>query len=326
MRWMIAAMGLCATAQAQTNLVPNGDFEFHSNLQAEDCTLSNAFPWFGPGYSPDYFNASRPPLQTGTTSPCGVPSNNRGYQHARSGVGYAGIHAFSKLQSNGREFIQIELLQPIHPTVRYEVSFFVSLADDFKYAVKSLGAFFSSVAITQVQYAIDDLNIAPQIINNSTLLSDKENWQEIRDTIVGRIDDIEGGERFLIIGNFNLDEASDTVMLETGLYDHSYYYIDDVSVIALDSVPSGVGINEVEELSFSVLPNPATEILNIKSKRSLVELRLLDMRGRTVLAENLAAKRHTINLNGIPTGIYLLEVIDREGRRATERFIKTEVP
>jgi hypothetical protein len=310
---------------AQTNLVLNGDFESHATLQANDCAIEDATPWFDTGFSVDYFNANRPPLvfPPDTIPHCEVPENTRGYQNARSGIGYGGFHAFSRYQANGREFIQTELSQPLSIGVRYEVSFFVSLADDYKYAIKTIGAYFSQHPIFRTHYEIDDLNITPQMVNISMLLDDKENWMEIRDTLLGRTG-IEGGERYLIIGNFNLDETSDTVMLESGLGNHSYYYIDDVSVIALDSVPDGVA--EMETIHLSVYPNPSSQFVQIHTRSFMYRLRLLDIRGREVMVREVAGRKHTLELGDIPSGMYFLEVTDNEGRMATERIIKTDGP
>jgi OOP family OmpA-OmpF porin len=322
MHWIIVLMGLCGYAQAQTNLVPNGDFEFHTTLQASDCAIEDASPWFDTGYSVDYFSAARSLQLTppDTFYHCHAPENVRGYQHARSGISYAGFHAFSKYQRNGREFIQIELLQPISSGVRYEVSFHVSLADCYKFAVKTLGAYFSHSAIFRTQYEIDELNIIPQIINNTAVLDDKETWQEVRDTFASRT----GGERYLVIGNFNLDETSDTLLLETGLHDHSYYYIDDVSVIALDSVPSS--INEQEYFDFSVYPNPATEVIRIDSQRLFNSVRLMDILGKEVFRGDVSGKTNIFDISGIPAGVYMVAVSDTAGRTAIKRIVKTDEP
>lgn len=307
---MIILLGLCSTAQAQINLVPNGGFESHAPFQSGDCALSDATSWFEPGYSPDYFNADRPSLPSGSPSQCGVPDNNRGYQSANSGIGYAGIHAFSKFQPNGREFIQIELLQPIHTGVRYEVSFFVSLADDFKYAVKTLGAYFSPVAITQTQYEIDNLNIVPQIVNASVILDSKDSWQEVRDTFVSRVG---GGERFLVIGNFNLDVVSDTVLLETGLHDHSYYYIDDVSVVAIDSVPSSITELEEKDNGLLIYPNPNNGLFTLTyglNEQQTGEIQIFDMVGKKVFAQQLNVESNSmhIDFSEMNAGIYLIRL------------------
>ncbi len=147
------------------------------------------------------------------------------------------------------------------------------------------------------------------------VFDDKENWTEVRDTFDSRY----GGERFITIGNFNLDDESGVVLLDSGERVHAYYYIDDVSVIALDSIPNSVA--EVEELNFSVHPNPAKDLLHIQAQRPMERLQLYDLSGRAVLAEQVRSDRHGLNLSGIPPGIYLLEVSDRRGGRSVQKVV-----
>jgi hypothetical protein len=52
-----------------------------------------------------------------------------------------------------------------------------------------------------------------------------------------------------------------------------------------------------------------------------MRVRLLDMRGRSLLVEHIATDRQTVGLNGIPAGVYLLEVTDQEGRRAVQKVL-----
>jgi OOP family OmpA-OmpF porin len=341
MRWFMMAYMLCGFAQAQTNLVPNGGFEDLTrcpDLESGGAEIWIADPWnnivnFGGGA--DIYNvcAQLQIITTDTFFIYNVPKNGVGFQHAHSGNGYAGFYAISDPETypDGREFIQTPLNKPLSAGVRYEVKFHISLADKFQYATGSLGVHFSNEPLYAADLYLYELpaGTEPQIQSPVGVIYDnKEEWMEIRDTLyIPRTE--EGGQQWMTIGNFLPDSLSQITYVDSGAgygYDRSYYYIDDVSVIALDSVPSGVGIDEVDELSFSVFPNPATETLNIKSALKLVGVRVLDMRGRSVFAESIGANTHAVDLKSIQAGIYILEVTDEEGRRATERFIKTAVP
>lgn len=326
LRLFLSLLLLPVISYGQQNLVPNGDFEQYTEFLTDENPVSIAYRWGSTGAvcTPDYFNIQCPPLifDSDTVVYCGVPVNNRGYQYAKSGFGYAGIHAFSLLnEPNGREFIQVELDETIHAGVRYQVSFHVSLADKYKYAVSTIGAYFSDTPIVRYEYSITDLGLVPQV--NSTegiVFDDKENWTEVRDTFNSRY----GGERFLVIGNFNLDGESGVVLLESGERIHAYYYIDDVSVIALDSIPSSIG--EPERLSFSVFPNPATDVIRIVGVEQQRHLRLADLRGREVMTEEVSGHDHSLKIGHLPAGLYILEVTATDGRRATQRVIKMAGP
>jgi OmpA-OmpF porin, OOP family len=310
----------------QGNLVPNGDFENYSSCGINNGMfyLTLAVPWnsSGPICSPDYFNqcASEP----GSANPyASVPSNSRGYQHARSGVAYGGFFAYSTNSNSGREFVQVELTEPIVAGVRYEVVFHVSLADEFRYAVSTLGAHFSETQIVRTEYSIADLGLVPQVNSAPGMVfDDKENWVEVRDTFDSRY----GGERFITIGNFNLDSGSGVVYVGSTNHNatHAYYYIDDVSVIALDSIPNS--IVETERLSFSVYPNPAADVIRIVGVEQLRHLRLADLRGREVMTEEVSGHDHSLKIGHLPRGLYILEVTATDGRRATQRVIKMAGP
>lgn len=291
---------------AQNDLVPNGGFDEITSCPTESGQLYLALPWTNTvAGSPDLYNK----CSNGSVS---LPVNPGGVQNARSGSGCAGFHAFNN--NNGREFLQVKLLHPMVYGTSYQVLFYVNLRDKSKYSVSTLGAYLSDTLVIREDYSIHNLEIEPQILNYShEPFSDKENWMLVCDTFTSR----SGREQYLIIGNFFLDEESDTTLLQTGIWYGSYYYIDDVSVIALDSVPSGV--YEPEKLSFEVCPNPATDVVQIKGRR-LAKARLLDMSGREVLHSSLP-KIGGINISHLPLGLYLLEVTDREGRKAVQKLV-----
>jgi hypothetical protein len=309
---LVALPLLC---KGQGNLVPNGSFEIHS-----DCTgpfrIWLAPPWLGSGpiCSPDYFN------ECAVAYYC-VPQNNSGFQYAQSGVAYGGFFAYSTNSNSGREFVQVELTEPIVAGVRYEVVFHVSLADSFLYAVSTLGAHFSTNQIVRNDYSIVGLGLVSQVNSEEGMVfDDKENWVEVRDTFNSR----DGGERFITIGNFNLDAESGVVFVGNGDHDftHAYYYIDDVSVIALDSIPNSIAEPATEPaLTLTAWPNPATLLLHIRSGLPLARLRLLDLSGRAVHAQEAHGTTHTIPLHTLPAGLYLLEAEDTTGHKAVQRVV-----
>jgi len=247
----------------------------------------------------------------------GIPENIVGFQHAHSDDGYAGIFCYVDYQVNGREYIQAQLTECLVGGIDYEVSFHASLADKFMYAISSLGAYLSDTAFISSESPW--LEAVPQVVNPAeVILNDKEGWTRISGVYNSR----DGGECFITIGNFNTDEESSLTFVDSGAtpaYNKSYYYIDDVSVVALDSIPDNIA--EQEQLSFNAWPNPATTELHIRSGQPLAQLRLLDISGRAVLSENMVTDRHTLQLSGIPPGLYLLEATDTEGLRAVKKVV-----
>lgn len=63
---------------------------------------------------------------------------------------------------------------------------------------------------------------------------------------------------------------------------------------------------------WSVFPNPATEQITINFTRDRTGETLIvsDMRGRSVLREPISATAHTVQVSGLPAGLYLIRVGD----------------
>lgn len=315
---LVALPAFCA---GQGNLVPNGSFDALISCPTSANQLFNTEHWTNPNAaSPDLYHSCNQPLvfppDTIQWPHMGVPWNAFGWQYAHSGEAYAGIYCFSRHQLDLREYLQVTLTDSIFSGVEYQVSFYVSLADQVRYSINTIGAYFSKEPIFQDN--VNRFDVEPQVVNTSVNpLTSKEDWVLITDTFSSRY----GGERYITIGNFNTDGTSDTLYHFSGdtSWVYAYYYIDDVSVIALDSIPNSVA--QQEQLSFDVWPNPSSEVLHIQSRMPFARLRLLDISGRALLSENIAADRHTLQLAGIPPGLYLLDVTDAQGRRALQKLV-----
>lgn len=312
--------------QGQQNLVPNSGFEDHLECPWLLSQISNAEPWIdvsGPG-SPDYFHQCGADLilPPDTLPYVGVPENIRGWQEPHSGDGYAGIFVYNgPILSQLREYIQVQLLEPLMPGVRYRVSFYVSLANQFRYAICSFGAFFSPNQVITNNWM--PLDFEPQVQSPTHIIySNKNDWILVQDTFVTRIDEAS----WLIIGNFETDTSSCISLIDTisGLEDKSYYYIDDVSVVALANIPNS--INEKEAFDFSVYPNPSSQVVRLESQRQLNNVRLLDILGKEVFRKDITGTANILDISGMPTGVYMIQVSDTEGRTAIKRIVKTDGP
>jgi len=301
---------LCLTIQAQHNLVPNGNFEANHECPSVPNQWTVSHWQSGNGLTPDYYHLC------GDSPPVMVPTNLRGHQYPKTGEAYVGLWAFSVQHPQARDYIQVELEHPLHAGVRYVIGFHASLAEHYGgYAISTLGAALTAQPPTMLNEGLLDAN--PQVLHEGLPLTDTVNWVLICDTVLSR----GGNERYLTIGNFHTDAESDTTLFNplAQQWRLSYYFIDDVSVIALDSVPNSVA--EVEELNFSFHPNPVTDVLHIQAQRPMQRLHLYDLSGRAVLVEQVLSDRHSLNLSGIPPGIYLLEVSDRQGRRSVQKMV-----
>ncbi len=311
MRYLLVIFILfyAVSLKAQVNLVPNGSFEVFTNCPNNTNQVYLATPWMNPNaWSPDYFNS----CDVGPN--IDVPQSTVGFQEANSGDAYAGFFVFLLNSHNNREYVQVELSDSIREGIPYLVKFYVSLADDFGYAISSLGAYFSKTAISSnTGQKFDSI---PQIISSAGYpLASKTEWMLISDTLISNT----GGEKYMTIGNFNDDSESDTLFVstegeESGNRYQSYYLIDDISVISLHS---DVGINEAEN-TIKIYPNPATTEITV-SGYSPAYIKLCDAVGQTV-AE--ASKSNKLYVGNLSQGLYVLQLFDAKGQQVkTEKVI-----
>ena len=171
--------------------------------------------WQPPSGSSDYFNF----CATGSVD---VPSNASGFQFPRTGNAYAGI-AFSWQQSlpTGREYIEVGLTSSLITNKKYCGGYYVSRAENFLGACDRIGMYLDADSVFYFTGSYSPLIKTPQIENAAgNVITDTVNWVLIKGVFVAQ-----GGERFLLLGNFR-DSAS-TITVGPG---PAYYYIDDVFI------------------------------------------------------------------------------------------------
>lgn len=233
------AAALAASLPGQ-NLVANGDFESFTSCPTASGQLALAPPWYSPnGQTPDYMNA----CSSFTPS---VPNNFYGNQLAHSGQAYAAAIAYFS-QATVREYAGGQLSTPLVAGHTYQVSFWVSLADNSNWAVVELGA---HLKVGPHAGPINTpLPNTPQVQFTGPALTDETNWVLVSGTFTAA-----GGEDHIAVGNFQTDANTTTQFVGGGLNNFAVYYIDDVSVVDLTS---GSGC-DVQIIGWSDMPSPTT--------------------------------------------------------------------
>lgn len=245
--FQLAISTICTTIYAQ-NLVPNGSFE-NNNMMCPsgiDNIDSTAF-WYSPSTGiADYFTC---PFITGeSASVVGVPDNFWGSQTALSDTSYAGFVAYGP--SNEREHLAVKLSTSLVAGKDYCVNFYVSLADFTGIAVADIGAFFSTDSIKTTDLPLN--GVKPQILHTQGAVTNKQNWVNISGTFTAQ-----ENYEWLVIGNF-FDNAQTTITdlnapgSNISFKDRSFYYIDSVSVKALDDL-----VIELNEMNIKTKPEVA---------------------------------------------------------------------
>ncbi len=84
-------------------------------------------------------------------------------------------------------------------------------------------------------------------------------------------------------------------------------YIDDV-VLYNGDITQSAGTNDFAADKFSVYPNPVKDVLNISSKAAVDNVVVYDILGKVVLQENPGTISPSINMSGLSSGSYLVQV------------------
>ena len=300
------------------NLVLNPSFEDTiscSAYQGPPQLPCSSWYW-ATGGSVDYFNN-----YCGNLFFYSVPANAFGFQYARTGSAYCGFGLYLApiFQPNGyREYLGGQLLDTLKQGHTYCISFYVVKADSGKYYTSDIGMYLSPDSSVDYSTALN-LPYAPQIINTNGIIYDTLNWTQISGTYVAG-----GGEKYFIIGNFNNDANTtlDSNNQSNLFYAHSYYYIDDVSVIDCT-----VGINEIENLKdkIKLMSNPAKDVITISFPLPMFtacHIRIYDIMGKVVYNQDAFIQNQiSIPVFNLTNGIYAVE-LNYEGIKEFKKFVK----
>ena len=154
----------------------------------------------------------------------------------------------------------------------------------------------------------------PQISNPiNNLLTNDTGWTEISGIYVAT-----GGEKYMIIGNFN-DFASTTATFVGGpswAY-YGFYYIDDVSVIECGTADNSEIITKNK---LNVFPNPAkNELIIDMESPNKYSFNIFDLLGSKMESFSFDNSSNKIDLTNVSDGSYIFTITDYEGN-----IIKTD--
>lgn len=234
-------------AYSQKNLVPNGGFEDISGKLKAEAKVDVADGWLSvTATGGDIFSSDA--KEAGMSA----PDNRFGREKPLEGNNYAGIIAFSYQGKEPRSYVTAEFSQPLEKGKKYCVRFNVSLSDISKFAVNNVGAHISAK-----QYNMSDSN-EPLLVEANVMHSKNKVietmvfWEPICGVYTA-----EGGERFISIGNFYSDKATDSKKMKKApqfkeaQLNTAYYFIDEVSVTEY----SAIELCECEKEEFVDVPN-----------------------------------------------------------------------
>jgi outer membrane protein OmpA-like peptidoglycan-associated protein len=219
------------------NLVLNGSFEKKHScpIDYNQVQLTHVVSWrqLGKG-TPDYFNAC--------SQAAGVPKNVFGAEPAIDGEAYVGLVTFTTGKKNYREYLCSELSRPLVAGELICIEAKISSADICAFYSDGFGVLVSEKEPRQME---QECIVLDATVENPKLylLDQIDGWVKM-----GNIYKAKGGERFITLGNFKQDSATNVLRrTDKGKYmgDYSYLYIDDVVVKPVKSKSECSCENEV---------------------------------------------------------------------------------
>ena len=279
------------------NLVSNGGFEQYSLCPGSGVVITpgKLIHCSNPNsLTPDYLNTC-----DSINLNHHVPGNAWGNQDAKDGNGYVGLATWtlSSMYSGG-EYIQMKLINPLINGHHYQFKCYLSNAELGNYGSGDMGVYFSNDSVYNPLWL---LPYTPQIQNPSgNLFADTINWMPFTGNFTAV-----GGERFLIIGNFN-DGINNPDTIRIGHHvggnsrDGAYFYVDDVSLTEV------TGIEENEKINFELFPNPASQNIVVNSSKPISRIVIYNNVGELVLDFNqlVSLNKHIIDVSKLAAGIY----------------------
>ncbi len=71
----------------------------------------------------------------------------------------------------------------------------------------------------------------------------------------------------------------------------------------------GVGINELNQNSVNVFPNPATDNITVQANSNIKQIYIYNVTGQLVINQTVNTKKITLSVSGLSTGVYSLKAI-----------------
>jgi len=104
--------------------------------------------------------------------------------------------------------------------------------------------------------------------------------------------------------------------IDDGFYNRYYEVTSDATlpVVCFNSCEACVTGIEGNDISFfNVYPNPSNSTFNISSENNFNSIILYDLSGKVIFSDTVDAKEYTLNLNGIYSGTYIMEISSEKG-------------
>ena len=115
-------------------------------------------------------------------------------------------------------------------------------------------------------------------------------------------------------GNYN-NIITDFIVVGNDLYvTGGFTMIDSVPISYIGKYANIISVPEIEQIQFTLSPNPASDHVSVSSQVDISRLRVLDLQGRLIHAAAIRGREYTLSIRDLSPGIYLFEVETEAGR------------
>ncbi|MCZ2299229.1 MAG: T9SS type A sorting domain-containing protein [Chitinophagales bacterium] len=227
---------LCITCmgQQQYNLVPNYSFEQYTNCPSSSSMqeVRNSKPdyWYKPDKRGAIYYNSCANVNSNLSVPYHITTAGADFQYPRTGVAYIGMFYYNG--GDVRNYFQIKLTDSLKQDKCYYAEYFVSCFNSMQLACNNQAMLFTNNPIyADTAAGLQIIPANPQV-QNTHIITDTLNWVKVSGVFTAQ-----GGEQYLTLGNFkNNAQTNYQTVNPSGGYLGAGYYVDDVSVLPLDSI------------------------------------------------------------------------------------------
>ena len=213
-----------------TNYVINPSFETASST-ASFTAWEAAMGWTAinlQGNASHYLFSTIPPLSN-------APYCQTGFQFPRTGNNFVLTQFFCPncQASQQRTYPKTQLKKTLIANTKYCAKYYVVNTNYNRIAIENFGMYFGDTLIDTIKICSKPLTyILPQIEHSGGILVDTLHWTAISGTFTAN-----GNEKYLLLGNFRTDVATNTLLINTPTLQvmSADIYIDDVSVVEMDA-------------------------------------------------------------------------------------------
>lgn len=279
------------------NLIADPGFEIHND------TCSSNWPGLTYWYNP---NTATPDLTCTLEGHCNQSLTESFIDQNQFPLPFEGncmmgmYWCYHEQSIQTRDYIATKLITPLMADTEYTLSFFISRAIIWNLAIDKVGAYFSADSILVDYHTI--MAVEPQIEKSGEVLTPDLEWQLITLSYIA-----EGGEQFLVLGNFR--DYNEMTVVNTGTswknWDNAYYFVDEVML-----QPSvSVGMDDALQIFHEAIPmgNRLHLSSNVPTQYSVC-----DILGRQFVQGQMPPGNRYVPIEELSSGVYIVTMHNNE--------------